>query len=148
MNYALPAPRLPQTAVETAARGTDSIKRFVRMQSPSLTLACRQAGLPMDLAELCAGLLASVIEDLIAVSNMRKTDFDRTKRKQRILAATSEPMASALRIAMAASPINGQAALAHWDAICDKHELGKLAWLMGANTETAYRYGRKLERRA
>jgi hypothetical protein len=118
------------------------------MQSPTLTTACRQAGLPIELAELCAGVLASVIEDLIAVGGMKKTDFERTKRKQRVLAAASEPTASALRIAMAASPINGHAAIAHWDAICDKHELGKLAWLLGSDTETAYKYGRKLERRA
>lgn len=100
----------------------------------------------MELAELCAGVLASVVDDLVAVSKMRKTDFERTKRKARILSCASEPAASALRIAMAASPVNGQAALAHWDAICERHELGKLAWLLRANTETAYRYGRTLER--
>lgn len=100
------------------------------------------------MAELCGGLLASVVDDLVAVSKLSKTDFERTKRKQRILAAADEPAASALRIAMAASPLNGRAAVAHWDAICEKHETGKLAWLLGMDTETAYKYGKKIEKRA
>jgi hypothetical protein len=101
----------------------------------------------MELAELCAGLLASVVDDLVAIGNLRRTDFERTKRKQRVLAVTEEPACSALRIAMAASPINGRAAVAHWDAICEKWEIGKLAWLLGMDTETAYKYGKKVEKR-
>lgn len=149
----IPMPQVPtialsQHAVETAVRGQDAIKALVRMQSPTLTTACRQAGLPLDMAELCGGLLASVVEDLVRVGNMRKTDFERTKRKQRILSCAVQPAASALKIAMAASPVNGHAVLAHWDAICEKHELGQLAWLLGADTMTAYGYGRRMERRA
>ena len=147
MGTSLTAPRLSQHAVETAVRGREAIERFVRLRSPTLTTACRQAGLPLELAELCGGVLASVIDDLVMIGRMRKSEFERTKRKQRVLAAASEPCASALRIAMAASPVNGHAALAHWDAICEKHELGKLAWLLGAGTELAHRYGRKLEKR-
>lgn len=144
----LPAVRLSQYAVETARRGADNIRVLVRMNSPVLTQACKHAGLPIDLAELCGGLLASVVDDLVAVSRMPRTDFERTKRKQRILAVAEEPAISALRLAMAASPINGRAAVAHWDAICDKHERGKLAWLLGMDTETGYAYGKKIEKRA
>ena len=144
----LPAIRLSQYAVETAASHADSIRAYVRMQSPALTTACRQAGLPLDLAELCGGLLASVVDDIIAVSRLPRSDFERTKRKQRILATTEEPAKSALRIAMAASPINGRAAVAHWDAICEQYEVGKLAWLLGMDTDTAHRYGKKIEKRS
>ncbi len=115
------------------------------MQSPALTTACRQAGLPIELAELCGGLLASVVEDLINIGNLRRSDFERTKRKQRVLAAAEEPAASALRIAMVASPINGQAAVAHWDVICEGEERGKLAWLLGLDTETSHGYGKRMK---
>lgn len=144
----LPAVRLSQVAVETACNGQERIRALVRTQSPALTTACRQAGLPIELAELCGGLLASVVDDLVTIGRLRRTDFERTKRKQRVLAATEEPAASALRLAMASSPINGRAAVSHWDAICEKWELGKLAWLLGVETETAYKYGKKVEKRA
>lgn len=140
-------PRLSQVAVRTAADHVGRIKPLVRMQSLTLTTACRQAGLPIDLAELCGGLLASVIEDLVRIGNLRRSDFERTKRKQRVLAAADEPAASALRLAMAASPVNGRAAVAHWDAICESWETGKMAWLLGMDSETSYGYGRRIERK-
>jgi hypothetical protein len=99
--------------------------------------------LPIELAELCGGLLASVVDDLVTIGNLRRTDFERTKRKQRVLAAADEPAASALRIAIVASPVNGRAAIAHWDAVCEGYELGKLAWLLGMDTETSWGYGRR-----
>jgi hypothetical protein len=118
------------------------------MGSPTLTTACMQAGMSAELAELCAGLLASFIDDVIAVSRLRKSDFERSKRKERLLACTQEPTVCALRIAMAASPLNGRAAVAHWDAVCEKYEVGKLAWLVGMDTDTAWRYGKQVEKRA
>lgn len=139
--------RLPQIAVETATRGVERIKPLVRMTSPVLTMQCRAHGLAPELAELCGGLLASVVDDMVAIGRLRRTDFERTKRKQRVLAATDEPALSALRCAIAASPINGFAAVAHWDAICEKWELGKFAWLLRLDTETAYKYGKKVEKR-
>lgn len=144
----LPAMRLSQVAVETAVKQADSIRPLVRIASPALTTDCRRAGMPIELAELCGGLLASVVDDLIAIGSLRRTDFERTKRKQRILAAAQEPARSAMRIACAASPVNGRAAVEHWDTICEQHETGKLAWLLGVDTETAYRYGKQMERRA
>lgn len=143
----LPAIRLSQHAVETAVQSSDSIRRLVRINSPTLTTACRQAGLPIELAELCGGLLASVLDDLMTIGRLSRTSLERSVRMEAVLAATSEPAVSALRIAMAASPINGRACVRHWDAVCEKHELGKLAWLLNMDTETAYRYGRKLEKR-
>ena len=140
-------PRLPELAVRTANLHQDRISTLVRMKSPTLTTACRQAGLPLELADLCGGLLASVVDDLVAISRLRRTDFERTKRKQRVLAAADEPAASALRIAIVASPVNGRAAIAHWDAICEGYELGKLAWLLGMDTETSWGYGRRMEKR-
>jgi hypothetical protein len=139
--------RLPELAVQTVARDSAAIYKLVRMKSPTLTTACRQAGLPIELAELCGGLLASVVDDLVNIGDLRRTDFERTKRKQRVLAAADEPAASALRIAIAASPVNGRAAVAHWDAICEGYELGKLAWLLGVDTETSWGYGRRVEKR-
>ncbi len=141
------AKRLPYAAVQMVNQHATRIKMYVRMQSPTLTTACRQAGLPIELAELCGGLLASVIEDLVRIGNLRRSDFERTKRKQRVLAAADEPAASALRLAIAASPVNGQAAVAHWDAICEGFELGKLAWLLGMDTETSWGYGRRMRER-
>jgi len=120
---------------------------LIRIQSPALTTHCRQAGMSLELAELCGGLLASVVDDLVQISRMPRRDFERTKRKQRILATTEEPAISALRIAMAASPINGRAAVAHWDAICEQHEIGKLAWLLNMDTETAYTYGKRISKK-
>ena len=139
--------RLPYAAVQIVARSTDIISRLVRMKSFTLTTACRQAGLPIELAELCGGLLASVVDDLVTIGRLRRTDFERTKRKQRVLAAADEPAASALRLAIVASPVNGRAAVAHWDAICEGYELGKLAWLLGMDTETSYGYGRRMDKR-
>lgn len=138
--------RLSQVAVQTVDRHASRIKPLVRIASPTLTTACRQAGLPIELAELCGGLLASVVDDLVRIGNLRRSDFERTKRKQRVLAAADEPAVSALRLAIAASPINGRAAVAHWDAICEGFELGKLAWLLRMDTETSWGYGRRLER--
>ena len=104
--------------------------------------------MPMELAELCGGLLASVVDDLVNIGKLRRSDFERTKRLERVLAATHEPAVSALRLAMAASPINGRACVRHWDTICEKYEVGKLAWLLGMDTETAYTYGKKIEKRS
>lgn len=103
--------------------------------------------MPIELAELCGGLLASVVDDLVVIGNLRRTDFERSKRMDRVLAATDEPAASALRLAIASSPINGRACVRHWDAVCEKYELGKLAWLMGIETETAWKYGKRMKRR-
>lgn len=143
----LPAARPSQYALETAASNVDKIRLLVRFNSPVLTAACVQHGLSSDLAELCGGLLASVIDDLIAVGRLARADFERTKRKQRVLAAAAEPAASALRIAIAASPVNGRAAVEHWDVVCEQHEVGKLAWLLGMSTELAHRYAKKVEKR-
>lgn len=143
----LPALRLSQHAVEQAANHADRIRTLARISSPALTTACRQAGLPLELAELCAGLLASVADDLNEASKLRRSDFERAKRMERILQATEEPAASALRIAMAASPTNGRACARHWDAICDKSERGMFAWRLGMETDAAYKYGKKIENR-
>lgn len=132
----------------SAAKAAEDIRPLVRMGSETLTTACRQRGLPIELAELCGGLLASVVDDLVTISRLKRTDFERTKRKQRVLAAADEPALHALRIAIAASPINGRAAVAHWDAICEPAEVGKLAWLLGMDTEASYTYGRRQQRRA
>ena len=138
--------RLPHVAVQTVERHQDRIRMTVRMKSPILTTACRQAGLPIELAEICGGLLASVVDDLVAIGRLPRSDFERTKRKQRVLAAADEPAASALRCAIVASPINGRAAVSHWDAICEGYELGKLAWLLGMDTETSLLYARRVEK--
>lgn len=138
---------MPETAVATVVSNQSAIARLVRMESTTLTTACRQAGLPIELAELCGGLLASVIDDLVRIGNLRRSDFERTKRKQRVLAAADEPAASALRLAIAASPVNGRAAVAHWDAICEGFELGKLAWMLGMDTETSWLYARRVSKR-
>lgn len=139
----LPAMRLPQWALEQTATHAPEIRRLVRMQSPTLTTACRQHGMPMELAELCGGLLASVVDDLVTASKLRRADFERAKRLERVIEATNEPAIFALRIAMAASPTNGRACVRHWDAICDKPERGMLAWLVGIRTDAADKYSRK-----
>lgn len=148
MQSNLPALRLPQLSMETAVRAAESIRPLVRIDSPTLTTACRQAGMSLELAQLCGGLLASVIEDLVAIGHLARTDFERTRRLQRVLVAAEEPARSALRIAVAASPVNGRAAVAHYDMVCSKPERGKLAWLLGLDTEAAYKYGKQHERRA
>jgi hypothetical protein len=139
--------RLPHVAVQTVDRHQDRIRLAVRMKSPTLTTACRQAGLPIELAEICGGLLASVVDDLVAIGRLPRSDFERTKRKQRVLAAADEPAASALRLAIAASPVNGRAAIEHWESICESYERGKFAWMLGVDSEPAYEYGRRWERR-
>lgn len=144
----LPAIRLPQMAMETVSRHADRIRPYGRVGSTALTTACRQAGMPLELAEICAGVLASVADDLITIGRLARSDFERSKRMERVLAATEEPVLSALRLAMAASPINGRACARHWDAICDKPEVGKFAWLLGLQTDTAYKYSKKVEKRA
>lgn len=143
----LPVIRLPQYPMETAAKHATRIRALVRVESAALTTACRQAGMSLELAELCGGLLASVADDLVAVGHLRRRDFERSKRMERILAATQEPVLSALRCAMAASPTNGRACVRHWDAVCDSDERGRLAWLIGLDTEAGYRYGKRQEKR-
>jgi hypothetical protein len=142
----LPAVRISQYALESTVKQLPAINRMVRLQSATLTQAGIECGLPRPVAEVCGGLLASMIDDLVAIGNLRQADFERTKRKQRVLSLAEEPAASGLRIAIAASPINGQAAVSHWDAICEKYERGKLAWLLGMETDTAYGYGKKIEK--
>lgn len=143
----LPAVRLSQHFVTRAVAEAERIRPLVRVQSAALTTACRQAGLPLDMAELCGGLLASVVNDMIAIGQLSRKDFERSKRLERVLAATQEPALFALRCAIAASPVNGRAAVRHWDSICDKHERGRFAWLIGMDTDTAYAYGKKMETR-
>ncbi len=120
----------------------------VRIKSPSLVAACKSAGMPDRLAETCSGLLASVVDDLDAIGRLPRSAFERSKRMERVLAATSEPAAHALKLAMAVSPVNGRACARHWDAICDKPEVGRFAWLLGMNTDTAYAYGKRMEKRS
>ena len=144
----LPAVRMSQYAVERTVSHADRIRPLVRLQSPAVTLSCRQAGLPIELAELCGGLLASVVDDLVAVSKLPRTDFERAKRMERVLEAAREPAVFALRIAMAASPTNGRACVRHWDAVCEKSERGMLAWLVGLDTDAAQKYSKKVEKRA
>lgn len=144
----LPAIRLSQYAVETTANNAERINTLVRIESATLTTACRQAGLSIELAKLCGGLLASVVDDLVEIARLHRSDFERTKRKQRILDAATEPAACALKLAIAASPLNGRAAVAHWDAICEQYEVGKLAWLLNMETETAWQYAKKNEKRS
>lgn len=148
MGQSIQIARLPQMAVETVSTHAMRIKPLVRIDSLALTTACRQAGLPLELAELCGGLLASVVDDFVQASLLPRTDFERSKRLERILAATQEPALSALRCAMAASPTNGRACARHWDNICDAGEAGKFAWLLGMETDNAYRYGKKIEKRS
>lgn len=140
--------RISSYGVAKVNEGLERIRPLCRVSSPLLVTACRQVGLPIDVALVAAGLLASVVDDLITVSKLPKHDFERSKRLERILAATEEPAASALRLAMAASPTNGRAAARHWDAICDKGERGKLAWLLGMQTDAAYNYSKKVLKRA
>lgn len=147
MSSSLPAVKLSQYAATKAMQEQARIRTLVRMQSPLLTTACRQAGLPIELAELCAGLLASVVDDLVTCSRLERTDFERSKRMERVLTACEEPAASALRLAMAASPTNGRAIARHWDAICERPERGKLAWLLGLQTDMAEKYSKKVEKR-
>src|SRR5574343_1228301 len=87
----LPAVRLSQYAVEQTAAHATAIRSLVRIDSPTLTTACRQHGLPIELAELCGGLLASVVDDLVSVSKLPRSDFERSKRMERVLAACDEP---------------------------------------------------------
>lgn len=142
----IPTTRLPQFAVEQACAHAERIRPFARIASPLMTTACRQAGLPIGLAELCGAVLASLVDDLVTASKLPRTNFERAKRLERVIACTQEPIVNALRIAMAASPINGRACARHWDAICDKAERGRLAWLLGLETDNAQRYSRKIEK--
>lgn len=144
----LPAVRLSQHFVETTANHAERIRAHVRVQSAVLVTACRQRGLPIELAELCAGILASVVDDLVNASQLPRKDFERAKRMERVLQATEEPQVNALRIAIAASPANGRACARHWDAICEKSERGMFAWRLGMDTDAAYKYSRKLEKAA
>ena len=143
----LPAIRLPQYALEQVSANTAIIRSFVRVNSLSLIEACKRRGLTVEHAAICAGVLASVIEDLVVIGRLQRNDFERTKRKQRVLAAACEPIVSALRCAVAASPVNGRAAIEHWDVVCEKHEIGKLAWLLGMQTEASHKYSKKAEKR-
>jgi hypothetical protein len=140
---ALTVTRPPQYAVEQAALHADRIRMHVRIQSPAMTTACRQAGLPLELAEMCGGLLASVVDDLVTASKLRRSDFERAKRMERVIEATQEPALFALRIAMAASPTNGRAILRHWDQLCEHEERGMLAWLVGMRTDSAQKYSQR-----
>ncbi len=88
----------------------------------------------------------AVVDDLVTASNLRRNDFERTKRLERVIAACHEPAGAALRIAMAASPINGRAAIAHWDKVCEQDDIGRMAWLLGADSAASVRYGKKFEK--
>jgi hypothetical protein len=74
----LPAVRLSRYAVETVATNQAIIRSLVRLESNVLTAACKRTGMPTELAELCGGLLASVVDDLIAIGRLPRQDFERT----------------------------------------------------------------------
>lgn len=147
MNALVERPRLPQWHVNQVVSHLYRIRPLARVKSPALLLQCSQAGLPADVAEVCAGLLASVTEDLMFISTASRTSLERSKRMERVLAACDEPAASALRVAIACSPLNGKACVRHWDVVCDKHEVGRMAWLLGMQTDSAYKYSKKVEKR-
>src|SRR3974390_251112 len=95
-------------AIEQVNRHGLTIRsKLVRFSSPALTRSCEQAGLTREQAELCGGLLASVIDDLIQIGRLARSNFERTKRKERVLSACHEPASYALKIAIAGSPLNG-----------------------------------------
>ena len=52
--------------------------------------------------------------------------------------------ALAMNSACAASPLNGRAAIAHWDRICENDDIGRMAWLLNADTLQAQRYGKRM----
>jgi hypothetical protein len=134
--------------LEQIGKHANEIRLAVRIKSRLLTAACENVGLSAVHAELCGGVLASVVDDLIAVGKLGRTDYERTKRKQRILATAVEPVCFALKAAIVASPVNGRAAVEHWDVICEQYEIGKFAWLLGVPTEMAWRYSRRMEKHA
>lgn len=141
----LPVMRLSQHHVITTASHAVRLRKLVRVRSDALTTHCRQAGMSLELAEICAGLLASVVDDLVTASKLRRNDFERTKCLERVVAACQEPAASALRCAIAASPVNGCAAVAHWDKLCEPHDVGRVAWLLGMQSLMASRYAKRQE---
>jgi hypothetical protein len=50
----------------------------------------------LEMAELCGGVLASMVDDLDAISRLPKSAFERSKRMERVVEATHEPALSAL----------------------------------------------------
>jgi len=52
-------------------------------------------------------MLASVVDDLVTIDGLRKTDFERTKRLERVLAATHEPAAPSPAAAPMDEPARG-----------------------------------------
>jgi hypothetical protein len=140
------AVRLSGWYLKQAAEHETEIRRLVRVESKRLTTACNHAGMPAELAATIGGLLASVLDDLHAASNMRRTDLGRTIRLERVLEACREPYAHALRIAIACSPVNGRAAVAHWDVVCPDRK-GELAWLLGMYTPNAEKFAKRVDKR-
>src|ERR1700760_1714954 len=142
----LPAVRLSQYSVDTAIKHLEEIRPLARLRSPTLLTDCRQRGMPMALAEVVSGLLASVVDDLVTIGRLPRSDFERSKRLERVLMAAQQPSPSALRLGIAASPVNGRAAVRHWDVICPAPETGKFAWLLNMDTEEARAYARRVSR--
>jgi len=103
--------------------------------------------LPIELAELCGGLLASVVDDLVTIGRLPRLDFERTKRKQRVLRLLTSPQRRRYGWLSLRRRSMGARLWRTGTLFVRASSWAKLAWLLGMDTETSWGYGRRQEKR-
>jgi len=89
---------------------------------PALVEKATARGLPGHVAQVACGVLGKVIKSLDDAGKLPKTSYGRAKLLETALEACREPVASALRVGMAACPVDGRAMLRLWTHVCEPGE--------------------------
>jgi hypothetical protein len=109
---------------------------------------CERIGVPAELAPA----VAKVVTKMLALLSRceRPTSASERFGRQRALAQIRRSLdsfvADAVRIAMIADPLTGDALVRVWDEVCDTEDRGLMAWSLGVTTASARRYGERLAR--
>jgi hypothetical protein len=125
-----------------------ALREFGNGVKPSVILLqrCERIGLPAEVASP----IASVVTKMLALLSCceRPTNAGERFGRQRALAQIRRSLdsfvADAVRIAMIADPLTGDALVRVWDEVCDAEDRGLMAWSLGVTTESARRYGERL----
>jgi hypothetical protein len=117
--------------------------------SPTLRARCERIGLPDEVAFAVAAVATRMLALLARCERPKGANerFGRQRALAQIRRSLDSFVADAVRIAMIADPATGDALVRVWDEVCDVDERGLLAWSLGAATNSARRYGKRLTKR-
>lgn len=94
--------------------------------APALLARATAMGLPPAIAQTACTVLQKAVRCLDEAGRARRGTFKRVKLIETAVDACREPVASALRLGMLASPTDGRAFLRLWCDVCEPWERNKL----------------------